>query len=90
MESKKRVIYDEKQLLDHFLQKTLESMFEIPTKGKNGFNTNKVTLENELNKHITTKITTQDREFLFSEMNKINARIQDLSVVGKKNLTILC
>ena len=83
METKKRVIYDEKQLLDHFLQKTIASIFEIPTQGKNGFNTNKVTLENELDKYLTTKITAQNKEFVFSEMNKINARIQDLSVVGQ-------
>jgi len=84
MEKKNRIIHNEQQLLDHFLQKSIESIFDIPTQGRNTYDTNKVTLENELDKYTTSKITTIDKNNLFSEMNKIIARIQDFSVVGKQ------
>ncbi len=89
MEKKNRIIHNEQQLLDHFLQKSIESVFDIPTQGRVGYDANKVTLENELDKYTSSKITNIDKNNLFTEMNKIIARIQDFSVVGKKRVFLL-
>lgn len=92
MENQKKVIYDENQLLDHFFKKTISSIFEIPSQGPNSYDSNKVTLENELEKYRTIKITSQDKVELLNELNKIVLRIQDFSIAGMFlcNTSYLC
>jgi len=87
--NKTRIIYNEKQLFDHFLQKTIESIFDIPTQGRNTFDSNKVTLENELDKYTSSKISNIEKNHVLTEMNKIIARIQDFSVVDLNDPQVL-
>ena len=82
MEGRRRVL-DEKQLLEHFLEKTVASLFEIPTQGRSNYSSSKVALESEVDKYLNQKISQRDKDLLFSEMNKIVGRIQDFSVAGR-------
>ena len=82
MENKRQGIKDDKQLLDQFLQRTIASMFEIPSLGKNNFSSNKFALEAEIDKHLGARITPLDKDDLFKQFDKVITRIQDFSVVG--------
>lgn len=86
MEGGRRRVLDEKQLLEHFLEKTVASLFEIPTQGRNNYSSNKVALESEVDKYLNSKISQREKDLLFNEMNKVVGRIQDFSVAGKSQL----
>jgi hypothetical protein len=87
MENKTLNANKEEQFFAHFMKRLVESMLEIPIKGKECIHGNKIAIEAKIEENMNKRLSSIDRDNFNICVNQIISRIQNLSTVGKPSLS---